>query len=205
MAAKHYTPAATKKIVEYAVQAARAAQAGEQAITLGTGKTKQTLDLRKGGMCARFVRQVHETALGIPAFSWRFAAQDAIGMLENMQADFLMDASPLRPGDILGHTNALHGHIGIYVGEIDGAPTVAENTSSSTRGNPRRAGTKLTPLSQFSYTRIYRLGAAEVESATVTVKIIDVQTGAVLAEYDMHANGNRLTDQQKVYVITGGE
>jgi len=50
-----------------------------------------------------------------------------------------------RAGDVIGHCSGTYGHIAIVVD----AKTCAENTSSGRRGNPKRAGTKLTPLSDM--------------------------------------------------------
>ena len=49
------------------------------------------------------------------------------------------------PGDIIGLNKQSHwaGHIGIFIG----GGLFAENTSSSSRGDPRAAGTKISPIS----------------------------------------------------------
>ena len=52
------------RVVEIATQAAEAHQAGKSMITI----VGHLFDLRAGGYCARFVRQVHEAALGIGEF-----------------------------------------------------------------------------------------------------------------------------------------
>lgn len=162
MADKFYTQDIIDRVVEYALRAARASQRGEATVRLGAGDSAQDLLLRQGGYCARFVRQVYETACGLRPFSWRYAAPSALEMCARLEADgHAVSADRLVPGDILGinRNSGKYGHIAVYVGRVDGVETIAENTSSTVRGNPRRAGTKLTPHTDIAHrvTGVYRL------------------------------------------------
>lgn len=117
----------TKDLVaDIAEQACAAHKRGATHLFVGG----QDFDLVTGGYCARFVRQCHEVALGVPAFSWRYAAPNAIEMEKNL-ASIKVPTNPER-GDIMcmNHNNGKYGHIGIY----DGEGYVCENTSSTVRG-----------------------------------------------------------------------
>jgi len=109
-------------------------------------------DLLSGGYCERFVRQCHEAA-GVP---FPYAADTAAHTERNLKAAGLATTNP-QPGDIMCLTEGAPGHIAIYgwllavngsniVQSPNGVSCVLENTSSGRRGNPRRAGTKITPL-----------------------------------------------------------
>lgn len=159
-----YTADIMRPIAGHAIAAAIERTRGEISIALGTGVAKQVLDLRERGMCAKFVRQVHETACGFRPFSWAYAAPNAQVMCRQLAA--ANHAIPARrsadllPGDIIGVGNsAPPGHVCLYVGEVGGVATVAENTSSGTRGNPRSPGTKLTPYADIAprVDGVYRL------------------------------------------------
>ncbi len=146
--------------VDYAIEAARAHQRGDTSIAYGEGAARQVLNLVQGGMCARFVRQVHETSLGLLPFSWEFAAPCARDMVTRMRHDGkLINTGDRRPGDVLQIGTGYPGHVAIYVGDVDGVECIAENTSDQVRGNPRAAGTKLTPWSTLSsrVTGVFRL------------------------------------------------
>ncbi len=162
MSDRVYTGGEIGKVVANALAAARASQQGETRITLGEGAAKQQLNLLVGGYCARFVRQVYETACGLRPGTWEFQASDAKAMTAKLASNGhrVMEGS-LQPGDIVGiHLGSgQYGHVAIYVGKIGGKDTIAENTSSKARGNPQRAGTKLTPYSDISHrvTGVYRL------------------------------------------------
>jgi len=85
-------------------------------------------NLREGGYCARFVRQVHEAALGLPGFHWEFRAPNARAMEELLEAGETKVLSPVA-GDIIAINggSGFYGHIGINLG----GGLFAENTSSS--------------------------------------------------------------------------
>jgi hypothetical protein len=151
-----YTIEQRNRIVAYALRAAKASADGQSSIALGDGKARQTLNLREGGMCARFVRQVHETALGLEPSSWQYACANAYDDSTALRAAVIagralrIDKADLQPGDVITTGNSAPGHIAIYIGLVNAVRTVAENTSSATRGTPRRAGTKLSPLHALS-------------------------------------------------------
>lgn len=162
MSDRVYTSHEIGRAVANALAAARASEQGETRITLGEGAAKQQLNLLVGGYCARFVRQVYETACGLKPGTWEFQGSDAKAMTAKLASEGhrVTDGS-LQPGDIVGihHGSGRYGHVAIYVGKIGGQETIAENTSSKVRGNPQRAGTKLTPYSAIAHrvTGVYRL------------------------------------------------
>jgi hypothetical protein len=166
------------RIVDNALTAARAHQQGRTKLVMGTGN-RQTIDLSTGGYCARFVRQIVEVSkrtgkldengnelYGVPAMSWEFRRANARLMERALRDAGLYKGRTLdnaAPGDIVGINKppwVSVGHIAIYVGEVDGVPCIAENTSVAGRGNPRVKGTKLTPWAAVAkrVTGIYRLG-----------------------------------------------
>ena len=142
---------------------------------------KQTFDLTETGMCLKFVRQCEEAAAGQAPHEWRFDSRYATW------ADYGLRAAGLETAD---HESAdvvcfnrgksrsdTPGHIGIYLG----MGLVAENTSSGTRGNPRRAGTKITTLEEIGVGRamFFRtVPVAVVPKLTVTVDGKPVDIGA---------------------------
>jgi len=202
-----YTQEMMDRIVVYGMNAGLAAQHGESGITLGTGTTVQRLEFHPGGLCQRFVRQIIETACEFEPFGWRYAtahAKDALAAMERNGLRVLTPGVKCRPGDICGHRNGRSGHIGIYVGVVAGVPAVAENTTG-VRGNPRRAGTKLTPLSDFTGTEWYRLPLADAKQETVPIKIMRATADGyeVAHEFEMHPDGDHIKDQGKVYVLSG--
>jgi len=162
MAHIFYTQRRINSVVGVAIYAARASAQGHSTIEYGHKGTMQTFHLKQGGYCARFVRQVYETACGFEPHSWSYAAADARGITAKLAADGheVTDGS-LLPGDIIGihKRSGEFGHIAIYVGRIDGQDMIAENTSSRFRGKPRRAGTKLTRYEDIAHrvTGVYRL------------------------------------------------
>lgn len=109
---------------------------------------KVTFDLDSGGYCARFVRQCHEAALGSGEFTWQFIAPTAREMEKKLAAAGCKTAHP-QPGDVVCMNDQSYwaGHIGIYLGKVDGVESIAENTSSGQRGKPHAPGTKISPLS----------------------------------------------------------
>lgn len=154
-------------IARYALIAARAHQNGHTQVKLGDSHP-QALDLATGGYCARFVRQTIECALGLLPMSWEFRRANARLMERALRDAGLYVGRVLEnaaPGDIVGINKppwVAVGHIAIYVGEITGAPMIAENTSVAGRGKPRVPGTKLTPWADIErrVTGLYRLGIA---------------------------------------------
>ena len=151
--------AARKRIGDYALAAVDAAARGDESIRLGK-VYPQWLRLKVGGYCARFCRQVCETALDVPAFEGEIMGWQADtarhmerklrahkGMVDGAKVGYYVGKTKecAAHGDIVGinlpASNEV-GHIGICV-ERGGEKWIAENTSSKSRGKPRRAGTKL--------------------------------------------------------------
>lgn len=162
MADAYYTESKVKAVVTIAVAAANARINGKTSYTAGSGSKAQSFDLTEGGMCARFVRQCFETGCQMTPKSWKYRGGNAIAMLGKLKANgHTVSTGDLDVGDIIGHSKYPDGHVAIYVGKINGIHTVAENTSSGKRGNPRSPGTKLTPISEMSFNQAYRLHEAE--------------------------------------------
>jgi len=153
------------RIVDYALTAARAHAKGSRSLVLGKAHP-QSFDLATGGYCARFVRQVVETASDEIPFAWDYARANARLMERALRAAGFYVGRTLdnaAPGDVVGINKppwVRVGHIAIYVGDVDGEPMIAENTSVAGRGKPRVKGTKLTPWEVVAkrVTGIYRLG-----------------------------------------------
>lgn len=165
-----YPQSIIKRVLAMAREAAQAHAAGATEYTAtqyadGSG-VRQTLDLDAGGWCWRFIRQLFEVALGLQPGTWEFASASAKQTLTLMHQAGRDCSAPLLPGDIAGIRGGTWGHIALYLG--DGL--VAENTSSDSRGKPRRAGTKITPYSDLSgrVTETYRLGLVQSSSITIT-------------------------------------
>jgi hypothetical protein len=168
-------------LARVAVKAARAHIAGETHLRIGHQRP-QTFDLATGGYCARFVRMAAEVtgAEHFPesntVFDWEHKAhglqcafnfaranarlmEQAIREVYPSRGTHLDDAEP---GDIVGINKPASvrvGHIALFVGEVDGVPCIAENTSVAGRGKPRVKGTKLTPWASVAkrVTGLYRL------------------------------------------------
>jgi hypothetical protein len=162
-------------------------------------------DLLKGGMCQEFVRECFESAVGWAARSWQYAAPSAKIALQRMDRDGFRVKDAPRVGDVIGHCSGTYGHIAIVVGNFGGKLTCAENTSSRSRGNPLREGTKLTAVSAMpGITHVIRFCAepldADPKPDGKTIKLVEHGTGAVIAEYEMVPGGNHIADQGKVYV-----
>lgn len=148
---------------EVAEVALRVVQARRQGLTTFRAGGHE-FDLDDGGYCARFVRQCCEVAAGLPEWGFPFAAPDA----REMEKKLLLHEKGvpnLQPGDIIACNNQAykHGHIVLYVG--DGQ--IAENTSSGSRGDPRKPGTKVSPMAAVAatisgYYRVYE-GEAELK------------------------------------------
>jgi hypothetical protein len=191
------------RVVAHALAAAKASQDGKTHLVLGDGMTAQRLSLREGGYCARFVRQVYETGCEFGEGRWRYAAPSALEMCKKLADDKheVTDGS-LTPGDIVGINRncGAYGHVALYVGKIQGKDMIAENTSSGTRGNPRRAGTKLTPFEELRprVTGVYRL-LAGVKAAHWPGFRAFLYSGSQCREIELMPNGDHRLDQGKTY------
>ncbi len=157
-------------------------------------------DLRKGGYCARFVRQVHESVLGLPPMSWAFAAPTARVMENLLRAAGRQVTGAPRPGDILAVNggSGSYGHIGIYLG----GGLFAENTSSA-----RGPGTTISNVSlvQSRVTGYYR--ALPLPTGPGIYKVIRHSDGALLGQFSLPAgnykvvpDGDHMADDGKLYV-----
>ncbi len=159
-----------------AEQVVAARKRGETKTTLGG----VTFDLNTGGYCSRFVRQCHESA-GLPTGVFSCCAHSTAQHLEGAGKR----VNTLVRGALMVWTNSGPAcsvcrqavwHIGIYLG--DGQ--VAENTSITSRGEPRKAGTKVTPLDAIDpqHTRLWGLFsvaqlAPAYQDGPITVKVAD--------------------------------
>lgn len=185
-------------VVRHALAAARAHQRGETSTRIGT----QTFNLAAGGMCARFVRQCYETALGIAPFGWKFAAPSARDMATKLRyAGLLIQTGDRHPGDVVQIGEGYPGHIAIYVGDIDGVESIAENTSDATRGNPRVQGTKLTPWSAVAsrVTGVFRLCALSDEEPTgIKLVLQDGDKATVLTDEGILVDGTLMVSARNV-------
>lgn len=203
MADKSYTQEIIDRVVGYALAAARASQQGETSIRLGAGPSAQDLLLKRGGYCARFVRQVYETACDFGEYRWKHGARTALGMCDGLAAEGheVTDHS-LIPGDIVGinRHSGPYGHVAIYVGKIEGKDIIAENTSSGSRGDPRRPGTKLTPYADIAHrvTGVYRLLDGVPKPMWPAFRAF-VYVGSNCREIVLAPNGDHRKDQGKTY------
>ena len=146
--AKWLTEQQVGKIVEAARTFVEGARAGKRSVKIG----KVTHAPQEVGMCARFVRECVEAGTGLAEYAW---LEPDPGNARQMAAQLRErgysrgNTSDLRPGDILYRGTGTHGHIALYVGALaallGALELIAENTSASDRGFPRRAGTKYTP------------------------------------------------------------
>jgi len=156
---------------------------------------------RAKGYCARFIRQLHETALGLGAFEWAYRAGDALQMEANLKRAGLQ-VGKLEPGDIvcLNKGAGKYGHIAIYLGGGE----IAENTSSGKRGAPQEPGTKITGFSSSLKRRVsgYYAAMPAAEGKLQTVLMIEHTTGKVVGGFKLVPGGNHIPDQGKVYVKT---
>ena len=203
MSEAFYTQGLIDAVVKTALAAAKASRDGKSSIVLGDGKAAQGFALKAGGYCARFVRQVYETACGLAPFSWAYAAQTARQMTVSLEAaGHRVNDQSLVPGDIIGihRDSGKYGHIAIYVGKVNGVATIAENTSSRNRGNPLTAGTKLTPYADVAdrVTGVYRL-LADVPAPKWPGFRSFLQVGRAWKEIVPVSNGDHRADQGKVY------
>jgi hypothetical protein len=166
--------------VQVALDATAAAMRGERTYTRG----KHVFDLTTGGRCQQFVGQCVEAGAGWDPHTWEFRDNEpnAKTASAHMRAAGLElpRGELLIPGDILAHERGPHGHIVMVAEIVDGKTWVAENTSSGKRGNPRRPGTKRTPLKDIVYDHAYRL--VKAQSAGVFVNGKPVHPVALLLD-----------------------
>ena len=144
-----YNEQQRQAVVARAIEAVQARIVGHNTVTLGDGNAAQIFDLVIGGCCERFVRQVFETALGLPPFSWWDDSQTAHDGLTKLAArgyEIAADANNLQAGDILGFAGD-PGHILIYLHTaFDASKNLCAENTSGVRGYPSAPGTKVTAL-----------------------------------------------------------
>ena len=144
------------------------AQPTLKAVRIGDGGTPQEFDLimddEDVGYCARLVRQCVEVGCGFAAYAWRYKGASALDTCANLKAAGykLGSIADREPGCVVGinRNAAQYGHVAMLLGEVEGTEYIVENTSDHVRGNPARAGTKVTPWSAVAarVTGVYRLG-----------------------------------------------
>jgi hypothetical protein len=146
-------------------------------VTLGSGDAAQVFDLvmdtESVGYCARLVRQCVEVGCEFQPHAWRHAGASALQTCQNLRdAGYKIGVGDQEPGCVVGinRNSGQYGHVGIYVGRVDGVESIVENTSDHVRGRPARAGTKVTPWSAIAarVTGVYRLGPYVAETAPET-------------------------------------
>lgn len=126
-----------------------AREAGKRSHKIG----QVTFDLTESGMCNRFVRECHEAAAGLGEQEWPYRANYAIQTDYKLRRAGFETSSP-ESADVVcfnrgKEESATPGHIGIYLG----GGLVAENTSCGSRGEPRRAGTKISTIAEIGRSR----------------------------------------------------
>lgn len=153
------------------------------------GKTEHkighvTFDLTENSMCNRFVREVHEAALGLHEQEWPYRAYYAVQTDYKLRRAGFEVAAPALSREVAdvvcfnrGKSESdTPGHIGIYLGE----GLVAENTISNKRGTPRARGTKITELTEIGVSRAMFFQTLPVQNArqpltlSVDGKVIEV-------------------------------
>lgn len=152
-----------------------------------------TFDLTDTAMCARFVRECHEAALGQEEYTWEYRAADARQMERKLKDADVVTTEPERGDVVCFNINAGEfGHVGIYLG----GSRYAENTSSQTRG----PGFVISTLPQIGRHRISGYYSPMPSIGNQLVKLIDHGSGEVVGLLQMVPNGNHIEDQRKLYV-----
>lgn len=155
-------------------------------------------NLSDTAMCARFVRECHEAALGDDEYTWAYRAANARQMEEKLKDAGKITTEPERGDVICFNINAgKFGHIGIYLG----GDRYAENTSSRRRGR----GFVISTLDQIGRHRISGYYAPMPGAGNQLVKLIEHSTGEVVGRVKMVPGGDHITDQRKLYITKGVE
>lgn len=131
-------------------------------------------------LCAQFVRQVVEGALGLEEGGWPVATRarriaDRAGRGTRRSLDYeqaarelgLARSGPPRPGDVLYWPYGEFGHTALFLGEVNGVACIVENTNAS-RGTPVWSGSpvRLTPLAHTPKpTTVAAVSAGALEDA----------------------------------------
>lgn len=206
-------------VARIALTAAAAHAQSNSAVTIDSVR----FNLVEKGMCAKFVRQCHEAALGIADHTWAYAAANALQMEMRLKNTRVLGDDEPQPGDIvaINRSSGANGHIGIVVG----GGYFCENTSSTSRG-PGTVKSRLSLVASriTGYYRPYPSvdqGETKVEPLicvvlpgyehTVPIELRDGASWGPLREFGeaLHAQGlavelewnhDHLDDQRKVYV-----
>jgi hypothetical protein len=177
------TWAQMQKAVQCALRVTQAALDGKHPLVMLNG---HAFDLRKGGRCQEFVRECIEAGNNWNPHTWEFGDDEGsakVALAHMDAAGFRLPSDTLLvPGDIVGHRRGAYGHIGLFVGFVDGTQTVCENTSSGKRGTPRRPGTKRTPLKDFAGAGIEAYRLVRPQSVGVFVNGKQVHPVALLID-----------------------
>lgn len=201
-----------RDVAEVAEASAFARQAGARTFPVG----QTVIDLNEPDYCARKVRQWHEAAMGLAPWRWEFSSPDALTMEENLRLARHEVREPQR-GDIVffNRNSGKYGHVGIWLG----GGQVAEGTSASNRGNPRKAGTKISRVSEIGAWRMtsccrplpaaveplklilqrgddYALLENEVRNGRMWVPVDELERTGVV-----RVNREHIGAQRKVYII----
>lgn len=178
------------RVAEIACEVAQVRESGHRYALVG----QVTFDTVNKGWCTRFVRQVHEAALGLRPFGWPYAAPNARECEYKLKHAGCQTQKP-EPGDIvcMNYTRHAKGHIGIWLGDV-----VAHNTSSRNWG----PGTVLTPVQKVGD---LISGFYSVLPSEATLKVVLLPGSKLLAEGEMPPPGeydliDHLADQGKVYL-----
>ncbi|MCD6350985.1 MAG: CHAP domain-containing protein [Armatimonadetes bacterium] len=128
---------ARARVVAIAKRVARAREDGLRQLWING----ISFEPREAGYCAEFVREVHEAALGLPAYTWPYRGASAREVERKLRAaGKQIPASARRPGDVVAFNRAWPGrwgHVAIYLGkDARGQDLVAEDTRSGIRINP---------------------------------------------------------------------
>jgi hypothetical protein len=171
-----------QKAVQTALRVTQAAIDGlGQIIVAG-----HVFDLRATGRCQETVREFVEAGNGWAPHTWEFGDDEGsakVALAHMDAAGFRLPSDALLvPGDVVGHRRGAHGHIGLFVGLVDGVPTVCENTSSNKRGTPRRPGTKRTPILDFAAGGVEKYRLVKPQAAGVFVNGKQVHPVALLID-----------------------
>ena len=170
-------------VADIAEQVVAARRAGNASATLHGVK----FDLTEIGWCSKFVRQAHEAALGhsMSTNDGGPCACCAAATEVNLRGEGFALGQPDR-GAIVCFNHPPQGkkckwcgrrvgHIGICLGN----DLIAENTSANNRGDPRAAGTKISPLASIGPSRVsgyYSSIKAQFSYADgpITIKLLEV-------------------------------
>ncbi|WP_102126977.1 hypothetical protein [Deinococcus planocerae] len=178
---------------ERVVETARRVAGGGMLASLSSDTRTQPL------LCAQFVRQVVEGALGLGEGGWPVATRartiaDRAGRGTRRSLDYeqaardlgLTHTGPPRPGDVLYWPYGEFGHTALFLGEVSGVACIVENTNAG-RGTPVWPGSpvRLTPLDRTPPpTTVAAVSAAALEDAPAPLDPAGPESPYARALYD---------------------